>query len=170
MFLKKRFFIILFAIATISAFGVMVDALYGIALVLLCLFVVASAIDIVLLMLLHIDGGRDIVSKLDLGEENLYSVSFKIRKGWIMNAYVIDEIPSEFHQKENGKVKMESEDRITFNSQLSIFNSRRGHFLLGRSLVYASCLGLLERRIILQPEGQEVDVYPAFSRLREKDE
>lgn len=31
-------------------------------------------------------------------------------------------------------------------------------------------LGLLERRIILQPEGQEVDVYPAFSRLREKDE
>lgn len=170
MFIKKRFFIIMFAIATISALGVMVDALYGIALVLLCLFVVASAIDAVLLMLLHIDGGRDIASKLDLGEENVYSISFKIRKGWIMSAYVIDEIPSEFHQKESEKIKMESEDRITLNSQLSIFNCKRGHFLLGRSLVYASCLGLLERRIILQPEGQEVDVYPAFSRLREKDE
>lgn len=137
MFIKKRFFIILFAIATISALGVMVDALYGIALVLLCLFVMASAIDTVLLMLLHIDGGRDIASKLDLGEENVYSISFKIRKGWIMSAYVIDEIPSEFHQKENEKIKMESEDRITFNSQLSIFNCKRGHFLLGRSLVYA---------------------------------
>ena len=68
MFLKKRFFIILFAIATISALGVMVDALYGIALVLLCLLVVASAIDIALLMMLRIDGGRDIASKLDLGE------------------------------------------------------------------------------------------------------
>ena len=170
MFLKKLFFIILFAIAAVSAFGVKFDALYGIALVLLCLFVVASLADIVLLLLLRIDGGREIVSKLDLGEENVYSISFKIRKGWIMSAYVIDEIPSEFHQKENEKIKMESEDRITFNSQLSIFNCKRGHFLLGRSLVYASCLGLLERRIILQPEGQEVDVYPAFSRLREKDE
>ena len=53
---------------------------------------------------------------------------------------------------------------------MSIMPTCRGHFLLGRSLVFASCLGFLERRIILQPEGQAVDVYPAFSRLREKDE
>ena len=42
MFLKKRFFIILFAIAAISAFGVVVNALYGVAIVLLCLFAAAS--------------------------------------------------------------------------------------------------------------------------------
>ena len=80
MFLKKLFFIILFAIAAVSAFGVKFDALYGIALVLLCLFVVASLADIVLLLLLRIDGGREIVSKLDLGEENIFSVSFKITR------------------------------------------------------------------------------------------
>ena len=170
MFLKKRFFIILFAIATISALGVMVDALYGIALVLLCLLVVASAIDIALLMMLRIDGGRDIASKLDLGEENVYSVSFKIIKGWIKSAYAIDEIPTEFKKMEDDRLPFSNKEKSSFNCQTSIMPSCRGHFLLGRSLVYASCLGLLERRIILQPEGQEVDVYPAFSRLREKDE
>ena len=103
MFLKKRFFIIIFAIAAISAFGVMVNALYSIALVLLCLFVVASVVDIVLLMLLRIEGGRDIASKLDLGEENVFSVSFKIKRGRLMSAYLIDELPSEFHKNENGK-------------------------------------------------------------------
>ena len=103
MFLKKRFFIILFVIAAISALGVMVDVLYSIALILLCIFVVASAVDIVLLLLLRIDGGRDIVSKLDLGEENDYSISFIIKRGWLMNAYVIDEIPSELYKKEDGK-------------------------------------------------------------------
>jgi uncharacterized protein (DUF58 family) len=168
MFLKKLFFIILFAIAAVSAFGVKFDALYGIALILLCLFVVASLADIVLLLLLRIDGGREIVSKLDLGEENIFSVSFKITRGWLKSAYLIDELPSEFRR---------TESNLPFNRQFSIFScrysvmpSRRGHFLLGRSLVYASCLGLFERRIILQPEGQEVDVYPAYSRLREKDE
>lgn len=177
MFLKKRFFIILFVIAAISALGVMVDVLYSIALILLCLFVVASAVDIVLLLLLRIDGGRDIVSKLDLGEENAYSISFIIKRGWLMNAYVIDEMPSVLYKKEDGRQEMESDKSSIFKSQLSTFNcqlsiipSCRGHFLLGRSLVYASCIGLLERRIILQSEGQEVDVYPAFSRLREKDE
>lgn len=168
MFLKKLFFIILFAIAAVSAFGVKFDALYGIAIVLLCLFVVASLADIVLLLLLRIDGGREIVSKLDLGEENIFSVSFKITRGWLKSAYLIDELPSEFRR---------TESNLPFNRQSSIFSSRysvmpscRGHFLLGRSLVYASCLGLFERRIILQPEGQEVDIYPAYSRLREKDE
>lgn len=177
MFLKKRFFIILFVIAAISALGVMVDALYSIALILLCIFVVASAVDLVLLLLLRINGGRDIVSKLDLGEENAYSISFIIKRGWLMNVYVIDEMPSELYKKEDGKQEMKSDKSSIFKSQLSTFNcqlsiipSCRGHFSLGRSLVYASCIGLLERRIILQPEGQEVDVYPAFSRLREKDE
>ena len=181
MFLKKRFFIIIFAIAAISAFGVMVNASYSIALVLLCLFIVASVVDIVLLMLLRIEGGRDIASKLDLGEENVFSVSFKIKRGRLMSAYLIDELPSEFHKNENGKLKKKYFQSLpnsassniqfpTFKCQLSITPSCRGHFLLGRSLVYASCLGLLERKIILQQEGQEVDVYPAFSRLREKDE
>ena len=170
MFLKKRFFIILFAIATISALGVMVDALYGIALVLLCLLVVASAIDIALLMLLRIDGERDIASKLDLGEENVYSVSFKIIKGWIKSAYAIDEIPTELKKMEGDRLPLSNKEKSSFNCKTSIMPSCRGYFLLGRSLVYVSCLGLFERRIILQPEGQEVDVYPAFSRLREKDE
>lgn len=170
MFLKKRFFIILFAIAAISAFGVVVNALYGVALVLLCLFIVASAVDIVLLLLLRIDGGRDIASKLDLGEVNDFSVSFKITRGWIMSAYLIDELPSEFHKTRGDRLPFSDKQRPTFYCQMSIMPTCRGHFLLGRSLVFASCLGFLERRIILQPEGQAVDVYPAFSRLREKDE
>lgn len=170
MFLKKRFFIILLAIAAISAFGVVVNALYGVAIVLLCLFIVASAVDIVLLLLLRIDGGRDIVSKLDLGEVNDFSVSFKITRGWIMSAYLIDELPAEFHKTRGDRLPFSDKQRQSFNCQMSIMPTCRGHFLLGRSLVFVSYLGFLERRIILQPEGQAVDVYPAFSRLREKDE
>ena len=170
MFLKKRFFIILFAIAAISAFGVVVNALYGVAIALLCLFVVASVADIVMLLLLRIEGGRVIASKLDLGEANDYSVSFKISKGWIVSACLIDELPTEFIKMQGDRLPFANKEKSSFNCQTSIMPSCRGHFLLGRSLVFASCLGLLERRIILQTEGQTVDVYPAFSRLREKDE
>ena len=170
MFLKKRFFIILFAIAAISAFGVVVNALYGVAIALLCLFAVASVADIVMLLLLRIEGGRVIASKLDLGEANDYSVSFKIMRGWIVSACLIDELPTEFIKMQSDRLPFSNKEKSSFNCQTSIMPSCRGHFLLGRSLVFASCLGLLERRIILQTEGQTVDVYPAFSRLREKDE
>lgn len=170
MFLKKRFFIILFAIAAISAFGVVVNALYGVAIALLCLFVVASVADIVMLLLLRIEGGRVIASKLDLGEANDYSVSFKIMRGWIVSACLIDELPTEFIKMQGDRLPFSNKEKPSFNCQTFIMPSCRGHFLLGRSLVFASCLGLLERRIILQTEGQTVDVYPAFSRLREKDE
>ena len=170
MFLKKRFFIILFAIAAISAFGVVVNALYGVAIALLCLFVVASVADIVMLLLLRIEGGRVIASKLDLGEANDYSVSFKIMRGWIVSACLIDELPTEFIKMQGDRLPFSNKEKSSFNCQTFIMPSYRGHFLLGRSLVFASCFGLLERRIILQTEGQTVDVYPAFSRLREKDE
>ena len=96
MFLKNRFFIILFSIAAISALGILVDVLYGVAIAALCLFAIVSIADAVMLMTLRLEGERSIASKLDLGEENIISFNVKIKKGRLKGAYVIDEIPTEF--------------------------------------------------------------------------
>ena len=170
MFLKKQFFILLFSIAALSAFGLLTDILYYIALTGLCILAVATIADIIMLLRLRIEGGRTIASKADLGEENTVDFTFSITRGTLRSAYIIDELPTEFMKSENEELKTESEDGKTFHSQLSILPTQRGHYTLGRTLVFASFLNLVERRIILEKDGMCVDVYPAFSRLREKDE
>lgn len=168
MFLKKRFFIILFSIAALAAFGVLMAIFYKIALVGLCIFVGATIADMVMLIRLRIEGGRDIASKLDLGEENSIKFDMKVTRGILKSGYIIDEIPSEFiTEAEIHEVK---KSRDGFACSYQFFPSRRGNFNLGRTLLFASVLGLLERRIVLTDKGQEVDVYPAFTRLREKEE
>lgn len=168
LFLKKRFFIILFSIAAISAFGVLTDIFYKIALVGLCLFVAASLADMVLLLRLHLESGRNIASKLDLGEENRVSFNIRTTRGTLKNGYIVDELPTEFiTETDKHEVKVTDDG---FECSYQIIPSCRGHFTIGRALLFASVLGLFERRIILEDKGQEVDVYPAFSRLREKDE
>lgn len=168
MFLKKRFFIILFSIAALAAFGVLMDIFYKIALVGLCIFVGATFADIVMLILLRIEGSRDIASKLDLGEENCVKFNMKVTRGILKSGYIIDEIPSEFLTE--AEVHEVKKSRDGFACSYQFFPSRRGNFNLGRTLLFASVLGLLERRIVLTDKGQEVDVYPAFTRLREKEE
>ncbi len=169
MFLKNRFFIILFSIAAISALGILVDVLYGVAIAALCLFAIVSIADAVMLMTLRLEGERSIASKLDLGEENIISFNVKIKKGRLRGAYVIDEIPTEF-LTDTDRHDMEKDRDGDYGCHYAITPSCRGHFELGRTLVFASFLGLLERRIVLVNSGKKVDVYPAFSRLREKDE
>lgn len=169
MFLKNRFFIILFSIAAISALGILVDVLYGVAIAALCLFAIVSIADAVMLMTLRLEGERSIASKLDLGEENIISFNVKIKRGRLRGAYVIDEIPTEF-LTDTDRHDMEKDRDGDYGCHYAITPSCRGHFELGRTLVFASFLGLLERRIVLVNSGKKVDVYPAFSRLREKDE
>jgi uncharacterized protein (DUF58 family) len=169
MFLKNRFFIILFSIAAISALGILVDVLYGVAIAALCLFAIVSIADAVMLMTLRLEGKRSIASKLDLGEENIISFNVKIKRGRLRGAYVIDEIPTEF-LTDTDRHDMEKDRDGNYGCHYAITPSCRGHFELGKTLVFASFLGLLERRIVLVNSGKKVDVYPAFSRLREKDE
>lgn len=57
----------------------------------------------------------------------------------------------------------------TYESSYSLLPNRRGRYELGRLLLFTRFLGFLERRIVLVPEGRVVEVYPAFSRLRDKD-
>lgn len=171
LFLKKRFFIILFSIAAISACGLLTNALYTIALIGLLLFVCSLLVECVLLLLLRIEGGRSISTKLDLGEENTVKLGFSITRGIrkLRSVYVIDEIPAEFISEED-KHEMEVDQDGNFCCRYNFIPSCRGSFKLGRSLVFASFFGMIERRLILEENGQKVDVYPAFSRLREKDE
>lgn len=169
LFLKKRFFIILFSIATISALGLVAGIFYNIALIGLCLLAVALVADMAMLLWLRIEGGRDIASKVDLGEENKVKISFGIVHGKLLSAYVIDEIPSEFIA-ESDRCNVSRDRHGDYGCYYSVIPVSRGQYHLGRTLVFAAFLGLIERRIVLEKEGMCVDVYPAFSRLREKEE
>ena len=100
MFLKKQFFILLFSIATLSAFGLLTDILYYIAFTGLCLLAIATIADITMLLRLRIEGGRTIASKVDLGEENTVHFTFCITRGILRSAYIIDELPTEFMKSE----------------------------------------------------------------------
>lgn len=169
MFLKKRFFYLSFLIAVISVVGVKVSLCYFLAMILLCVMAVALAVDVLVLLYTKMEGERMIAQKLDLGERNFVKLKVEIKRGWIKSCYTIDELPAEFRCS-NDTQTMERDEDGCFVSSYTLFPTRRGAYKLGRMLVFATLLGLVERRFVIEKMGRGVDVYPAFSRLREKEQ
>lgn len=171
MFLTTRFFTILCSIAALFALGLLSEGIYYLSLAVLIVFVATVIIDAAALLWVRLDGRRTIASKLDLGEENTVKIRFSVTRGTIKNAYIIDETPSQLitYATTSPLNHPQKVENGTFSMSYSVMPSMRGAYTLGRCMAYVSLLGLWERRIVIENEGVNVDVYPAFSRLREKD-
>lgn len=164
MFLRNRFLISAFFLALIAVIGVWLPAFYQLARVGVWVLLSATIIDFLLLLFAKIEGKRVISTHLDLGEMNFVKAEMKVKRGWIMACDIIDELPSSFQMPaESMKAKG------SFDCEYTITPTTRGAYSLGNLYAFIRVIGLLERRVTIEKKGREVKVFPAFSRLREKD-
>ena len=175
LYLRKPFYLTVICLAVLSGLGIWLPLLYKVAIwaiIAFCLIVILDAAD---LLVVRLKGQREMSAKVDLGEKNKVKVSFNVLRGRVKKCYLIEEYPTEFLRNfETLKFDILS-DRSTdfinsYVAEFSFFPTKRGRYELGRSLVYISNFGILERRLTLVEKGETVDVYPSFSHLREKEQ
>lgn len=157
MFLRKRFFISAFILALTAVLGVWIPVLYILARIGVWVLIAACIVDAALLMYCKVEGRRIISDNLDLGEKNIIEHELNVVRGRITSADIIDELPGTFRQTD-------PLPGVTF-----AYPTTRGSFVLGNVYAFIRVLGLLERRVRVVKKGNRVRVYPAFSKLREKD-
>ena len=161
LFLTPYFFALSFLIAFISALGIWLPSLFQFARVAILCLIAATVIDAILLFFVKIKGTRLISQHLDLGEKNAINIDLKVLRGYVRKVTMVEKFP---------QYLILSHKEFRPDETITVFPTRRGSYLLGRSLAFVRVLGLLERRITLVKKGDRVEVYPAFSRLREKDQ
>lgn len=170
IYIEKRFFAILTALAIGFLFSYIFSNLYGAVKILFYLFVLAIMVDIILLFVSkgRIAGERVLPEKLSNGDEN----PVKIR---VINFYlfpvktkIIDELPFQFQKRDFWiDTFIPKGENKFFNYELR--PTERGLYSFGSLHVFASSpLGLLARRFNFD-KSQEVAVYPSFLQLRKYD-
>lgn len=169
MFLRKRFFVIAFCLAIVASIGLISNIVLIIAEIGIAALALACVVDIVVLLFTKLDGQRIMAQKLDLGETNKVTIKVAIVRGKLNIKYFVDELPAAFHYSaDNSLLHVDNDGRLV--ACYAFTPSQRGAYTLGRLLVFGSLLGLVERRFVVEQEGRAVDVYPAFSHLREKEQ
>ena len=172
MYLRRRFYLLLLAVALITGAGFGFAPLYTVGRWLVLLLFLATLADIILLW--HkkaITAERRLSSRFSNGDDNPVTISVESTYPFPVRIDVIDELPFQFQKR----------DFILHNSQFTIHNSqftippstytlrptRRGVYSFGHVLVFVSTrLGLVERRYRCC-EPCDVNVYPSYQKLHQ---
>ena len=172
MYLRRRFYLLLLAVALITGAGFGFAPLYTVGRWLVLLLFLATLADIILLW--HkkaITAERRLSSRFSNGDDNPVTISVESTYPFPVRIDVIDELPFQFQKR----------DLILHNSQFTIHNSqftippstytlrptRRGVYSFGHVLVFVSTrLGLVERRYRCC-EPCDVSVYPSYQKLHQ---
>ena len=165
MYLRRRFYLLLLAVALITGAGFGFAPLYTVGRWLVLLLFLATLADIILLW--HkkaITAERRLSSRFSNGDDNPVTISVESTYPFPVRIDVIDELPFQFQKR----------DLILHNSQFTIPPStytlrptRRGVYSFGHVLVFVSTrLGLVERRYRCC-EPCDVSVYPSYQKLHQ---
>lgn len=166
MYLRRRFYIVLAAIAAVLAAAMIWPPLFVVGRSLLVLFAVAVAADAVLLYsVVKLEAVRSCGRRLSMGDANDVDVEVSSVSPFALDVEMVDELPFQFQERDfcrqfrlgrNGRMKVSYQIRPLM----------RGEYHFGHVLLFVSTpLGLLQRRFISGSEDM-VKVYPSFLRLR----
>ena len=166
MFLARRFYIVLAAIAFILASGVFIPALFGVGKGLLVLLAVALAADVVVLWSLpKVVADRICSERFSLGDDNEVTLRLTNRSSLPLRLMIIDELPVQL-QERHFSLKTTVEAGSISDVTYRVRPTMRGVYEFGHVLVYAATsLGLVERRHRCG-EPCDVKVYPSYLMLR----
>ena len=182
MYLRRRFYLLLLAVALITGAGFGFAPLYTVGRWLVLLLFLATLADIILLW--HkkaITAERRLSSRFSNGDDNPVTISVESTYPFPVRIDVIDELPFQFqkrdlilHNSQFFASKASKLERTIHNSQFTIPPStytlrptRRGVYSFGHVLVFVSTrLGLVERRYRCC-EPCDVSVYPSYQKLHQ---
>ena len=169
MYLRRRFYILLLAVALVTGAGFGFDPLFMVGRWLVLLLFVTTLTDIALLW--HkkaITAERRLSSRFSNGDDNPVTISVESTYPFPVRIDVIDELPFQFQKRD-----------LTLHLPLSSFRlppstlhytlrpTRRGVYAFGHVLVFVSTrLGFVERRYRCS-EPCDVSVYPSYQKLHQ---
>ncbi len=166
MFLKRRFYLLLLAVALITGAGFGFAPLFTVGRWLVLLLFVATLADIILLW--HkkaITAERRLSSRFSNGDDNPVTINVESIYPFPVRIDVIDELPFQFQKRDNTFHFPLFDFRFSFNTTLR--PTRRGVYSFGHVLVFVSTrLGLVERRYRCC-EPCNVSVYPSYQKLHQ---
>ena len=175
MFLRRRFYILLLAVAVITGLGYAYAPLYTAGRWLTLLLFLATVADIFLLWHRRaVTAGRQLSTRFSNGDENPVTISIESTYPFPVRIEVIDELPFQFQQRDFSSLfSASSPSRLLCSGgaaahlAYSLRPTRRGVYSFGHVLVFASThLGLVERRYRCASPC-DVCVYPSFQKLHQ---
>lgn len=167
MFLKRRLYLVIAAVAIIMAAGVWVAPLFIVGQCLLVVVVAAAAAEaVVLFTKARVAVARHCSQRFSLGDDNEVVLRMTNRSPFDLNTDIIDELPEQFQKRDfllRALVPKRESTTLTYMLKPMV----RGNYQFGRVMVFASTkLGLVARRFACaQPEA--VKVYPSYLRLKQ---
>ena len=166
MFLRRRFYLLLLAVALISGIGYAYAPLYTVGQCLTLLLLLVTIADIILLWHKRaVTAERHLSTRFSNGDENPVAISVESTYPFPVRFEVIDELPFQFQQRDNTSYISSFTSRFSFKTILR--PTRRGIYSFGHVLVFVSTrLGLVERRYRCASPC-DVSVYPSYQKLHQ---
>ena len=166
MFLRRRFYIVMVAIAAVFAAAMVWPALFAVGRWLIVVFALAVAADAVTLYgAVRLSALRNCAQRFSMGDSNDVEVVVKANSPVSLDVEMVDELPCQLQQRDfNRKFHLAKNARHSLKYQVRPVT--RGEYLFGNVLLFASTpLGLLQRRF-KAAEPATVKVYPSFVKLK----
>ena len=166
MFLRRRFYLLLLAVALITGIGYAYAPLYTAGRWLTLLLILATVVDIVLLWHKRVvTAERRLSTRFSNGDDNPVTISVESTYPFLVRLEVIDELPFQFQQRDNTSHTSSFTSQFSFKTSLR--PTRRGVYSFGHVMVFASTrLGLVERRYRCATPC-DVSVYPSYQKLHQ---
>ena len=166
MFLRRRFYLLLLAVALITGAGFGFAPLYTVGRLLTLALFLATVTDIVLLWHKRaVTAERRLSTRFSNGDDNPVTISVESTYPFPVRFEVIDELPFQFQQRDNTSHISSFTSQFSFKTSLR--PTRRGIYSFGHVMVFASTrLGLVERRYRCATPC-DVSVYPSYQKLHQ---
>jgi len=174
MYLRRRFYLLLLAVALITGAGFGFAPLYTVGRWLVLLLFLATLADVILLW--HkkaITAERRLSSRFSNGDDNPVTISVESTYPFPVRIDVIDELPFQFQKRDfsiHHPLSSLHHPLSSIHPSPSTYTlrpTRRGIYSFGHVLVFVSThLGLVERRYRCC-EPCDVSVYPSYQKLHQ---
>lgn len=175
MYLRRRFYLLLLAVALVTGLGYAYAPLFTVGRLFTLLLLIATLADVALLWHRRaITAERRLSTRFSNGDDNTITISVESTYPFPVRIEVIDELPSQFQQRDFSSLfSASSPSRLLCSGgaaahlAYSLRPTRRGVYSFGHVLVFASThLGLVERRYRCASPC-DVCVYPSFQKLHQ---
>lgn len=170
LYLGKRFFLVLFALAILFVVSFFQPNLFWVAKLLFYIFCGATLIEIIFLYRTKdgIDASRELPEKLSNGDENDIILLLQNRYRFMVFLKIIDELPIQWQLREFEISKRLSPSKAT-KITYQVRPTERGEYHFGvLNIFVTSLLGLVERRYRKSSDAM-VPNYPSFLQLKKYD-
>ena len=180
MFLKRRFYVLLLAVAVITGLGYASAPLFTVGRLLTAALFVATVADIALLWHRRaVTAERRLSQRFSNGDDNPVTIQVESAYPFAVTFEVIDELPPQFQRRDfrwlcsggaavlAAPVSAAAPASAAVTMTYTLRPLRRGVYNFGHVIVFASTrLGLVERRYKCAAPC-DVSVYPSFQRLHQ---